>query len=86
MKVSSIINLNSDVILLSDTRLGNKARLRYKLFHHSRQAKRGVAILIRNELDFTVDKIIKDTDENCIFLDGKISGQKVAIASIYVYG
>ena len=93
MKVASIINLNSDVILLSDTRLGNKAkcisdlfRLRYKLFHHSRQAKRGVAILIRNELDFTVDKIIKDTDENCIFLDGKISGQKVAIASIYVYG
>ena len=83
MKVASIINLNSDVILLSDTRLGNKARLRYKLFHHSRQAKRGVAILIRNELDFTVDKIIKDTEENCIFLDGKISGQKVAIASIY---
>ena len=89
-KVTSVLNLNSDIIFLSDVRLGNKAkhvsdlfRLRYRFFHHSTQARRGVAVLIRNELSFILDRIIKDDDENCILLDGTISGQKVAIGSIY---
>ena len=90
MKVASIINLNSDIIFLSDVRLGNKAkyvsdlfRLRYKFFSHSTQARRGVAVLIRNEINFTINRIIKDDEENCMFLDGTISGEKVAIGSIY---
>ena len=76
-KVASIISLNSDIILLSDTRLGNKEkfisdmfRLKYRFFSNSTQAKRGVAIIIRNDLDITLTRIIKDTEENCIFLDG----------------
>ena len=90
MKVASIINLNSDIIFLSDVRLGNKVkyvsdlfRLRYKFFSHSTQARRGVAVLIRNEINFTINRIIKDDEENCMFLDGTISGEKVAIGSIY---
>ena len=84
MKVASIINLNSDIIFLSDVRLGNKVkyvsdlfRLRYKFFSHSTQARRGVAVLIRNEINFTINRIIKDDEENCMFLDGTISGEKL---------
>ena len=89
-KVASIISLNSDIILLSDTRLGNKEkfisdmfRLKYRFFSNSTQAKRGVAILIRNDLDFTLNRIIKDTEENCIFLDGTVAGDNVAIGAVY---
>ena len=54
-EVTSIINLNTDIIFLSDTRLGNKAmhisdlfRLKYRFYSNSTMNKRGVAILIRN--------------------------------------
>ena len=60
-KVTSILNLNTDIILLSDLRLGNKAkyvsdlfRLKYRFHHNSSMNRRGVAILVRNELDFVV--------------------------------
>ena len=82
-KVTAIMSLNSDIIFLSDIRLGNKAghvsdlfRLKYRFYHHSTQAKRGVAILIRNDLDFTLTQVIKDGEENCILLDSKKMSSK----------
>ena len=89
-KVTAIMSLNSDIIFLSDIRLGNKAghvsdlfRLKYRFYHHSTQAKRGVAILIRNDRDFTLTQVIKDGEENCILLEGSIAGKNVILASVY---
>ncbi len=60
-KIVSILDLNTDIIFLSDTRLNGKHksiidafRNKYRMFHHSTLNRRGVAVLIRNELDIQV--------------------------------
>ena len=89
-KVTSILNLNADIIFLSDVRLGNKAkyisdlfRLKYRFHHNSTQNRRGVAVLVRNELDFVLTDTILDQDENVIFIAGSCSGTKLLVGSVY---
>ncbi len=62
-KIVSILDLNTDVIFLSDTRLNGRHksimdafRLRYRMIHHSSLNRRGVAVLIRNDLDLQVQE------------------------------
>ena len=89
-KVTSILNLNTDIIFLSDIRLGNKSkhisdlfRLKYRFHHNSLLNRRGVAILVRNELDFDITDIVQDQDENVIFIAGTHSGMKLILGSVY---
>ena len=85
-KVTSILNLNTDIIFLSDTRLGNKSKYISDLFrfhHNSSQNRRGVAILVRNELDFVLTETVQDQDENVIFIAGIHSGKKLILGSVY---
>ena len=75
---------------MSDTRLGNKSkhisdlfRLKYRFHHNSSQNRRGVAILVRNELDFDITDTVQDQDENVIFIAGTHSVTKLIIGSVY---
>ena len=90
LKVATILNLNTDIIFLSDIRLGSKARyisdlfrLKYRFYSNSTMNRRGVAILIRNEFDFTLSDTYPDTDENILLISGLTSGRKILLGSIY---
>jgi exonuclease III len=89
-KIVSIIDLDKDFILLSDIRLINqsnmnflldKFRFRYRIVAHSTKARRGVAILIKNSVDFNLLRELRDENENILILHCKISGH--VIGSIY---
>ncbi len=74
-KIVSIMNMDSDIIFLSDVRLNGKHktisdafRLKYKMYCHSSLNRRGVAILIRNDLDFQVLEESRDLQENVLLL------------------
>ena len=54
LKLTAIMNLKSDIIFLSDIRLGNKGKKiehvvqsHYKFFYNSTQSKRGVGIMVK---------------------------------------
>ena len=90
LKVTSILNLNTEIIFLSDIRLGNKARyisdlfrLKYRFYSNSTMNRRGVAILIRNDFDFTLSNTYPDADENILLISGLTSGRKILLGSIY---
>ena len=42
-----------------------------------------MAILIRNEFDFTLSDTYPDADENILLLSGLTSGRKILLGSIY---
>ena len=78
VKISSIKNLNTDVIFISDTRLVNckgvsgeelvKTAIRdtkgkrYTPFFNSTKNSRGVGILLASEIDFVVNNTFKDQE------------------------
>ena len=83
-KLESILNLNADIILLQDVRLGldgknilqksldfNKYN-RYKLYANSSSNKRGVAILFKNSVQHDVLDMKMCPDENYLLLKVKI--------------
>jgi exonuclease III len=91
-KIVSIMDLDKDIILLSDLRLlslhnvkilEDQFRFRYRLLVHSTKAKRGVAILIKNNVDLTIISEFRDNDENILLLLCSISGTEFLIGSIY---
>jgi exonuclease III len=55
----------------------------YNLYYNSTQNKRGVGILVKRALNFTVHRQIADQEENFILLDATLSGSKVTLGSIY---
>lgn len=83
-KLYSVCKLRTDIILLSDIRLSNKAKVSsvddvsrvfhlnpyrsYKFMHNSSQNKRGVGILIANSLNFIVSEFYRDNNENILAL------------------
>ena len=99
VKISSIKNLNTDVIFISDTRLVNckgvsgeelvKTAIRdtkgkrYTPFFNSTKNSRGVGILLASEIDFVVNNTFKDQDENIIILSVTYKGSNFLIGSIY---
>ena len=58
-------------------------RLKYKFHQNSSLNRRGVAILVRNELDFVITDTVQDQDENVIFIAGTHSGTKLILGSVY---
>jgi hypothetical protein len=71
-KFYGIVNLKTDIIMLSDIRMCNKGGVSdlqfissilavnpycaYKMYHHSRSNSRGVAILVKKSLNFFVQE------------------------------
>ena len=89
-KIVSILNLNTDIIFLSDIRLSGKHRqmedafrLNYKLIHNSTQSRRGVAILLRNDLAVEVLEEVRDNQENILLLKVRIDNADLLIGAIY---
>jgi exonuclease III len=89
-KIVSISDLNTDIIFLCDTRLNGKHlniidsfRLRYHFYYNSSMNKRGVAVLIRNGIDFSVLEEVRDAQENALLLRILLQGREVLIGSIY---
>jgi exonuclease III len=98
-KIYGIVRLKTDIILLSDIRLCNKAGIAdvksleqtlkinpycsYKLIHHSRKKSRGVAILYKYDLPFTVLSEERDASDNVLIIKARIHEQTVILCSIY---
>ena len=94
-KLESILNLNADIILLQDVRLGldgknilqksldfNKYN-RYKLYANSSSNKRGVAILFKNSVQHDVLDMKMCPDENYLLIKVKVGCCEFLIGSIY---
>jgi exonuclease III len=98
-KIYGIVRLKTDIIPLSDIRLCNKAGIAdvksleqtlkinpycsYKLIHHSRKNSRGVAILYKYDLPFTVLSEERDASDNVLIIKARIHEQTVILCSIY---
>jgi exonuclease III len=99
LKICGITKLKSDIILLSDIRISNKNLIsaeqdlknmflhnpyeRYNCFFNSTKNKRGVAILIKYELQYEVLSEIAATDENSLLLHLNIQGNNLCVISLY---
>jgi len=98
-KIYGIVKLKTDIILLSDIRLCNKSGesdlkslantlkinpyCSYNITHNSRKNSRGVAILTKSNLDFSVLQKEDDEDNNLILVKARINNHTVIIGSIY---
>ena len=95
-KILAITKNNNDVILLSDTRLNStkqnasthdltkKFLLKgYVLFHNSKSASRGVCILIKNDLSYTVHNEYRDFNDNYLILDLTINSKRFTLGAVY---
>jgi exonuclease III len=99
LKVNGITKLGADVILLSDTRLGNKSLVScaeevsklfatnlhgsYDLFFNSTRNKRGVGILLNKSLPFSVQEQKADREENFLLLKVLLRGETIILGSVY---
>jgi len=90
LKVSAIVNYNSDVIFLSDLRLNgkdkivmDKFRLKYKVYFNSSGNSRGVAVLIKFQVEQELLDTVADPQENFILLRIKLNGVEMIIGSVY---
>ena len=89
-KVAAICKLGTDIIFLSDVRLGNKSKEVSKLFNqqyksifHSSISRRGVGILFRNDLDIEIMDSFRDTDENILIIKCNLAGERLILGSVY---
>ena len=89
-KIANIIKLGTDVIFLSDIRLGKRANdavnffsPSYKGLFHSSLTKRGVGILYKKQLDLTIVSVYRDPEENIILIKCLISEVEIILGSIY---
>jgi exonuclease III len=99
LKVNGITKLGSDIILLSDIRLGNKNLVScadelkklfstnlydsYDLYYNSTRSKRGVGMLIKKSLSIAVQDQRTDSEENFILLKTSVKGENLIIGSVY---
>ena len=99
LKIHGIVSLQTDIIFLSDIRLCNTAGISnskqvsdtfrcnpysaYKFFNNSNSSKRGVGILIKHTLSFTVLDEYRDRDDNVLGLLINFEGKHVALCAIY---
>jgi len=89
-KVSTILSYNADVILLSDVRLNGKDRifidklkLWYKVYFNSSKNSRGVAVLIRNQVEHELLESAADPQENVLLLRISLGGVEAVIGAVY---
>jgi hypothetical protein len=99
LKIHGIVSIQSDIILLSDIRLCNSAgtsnlgeittSLRvnpycsYRLISNSHKNKRGVGILMKNSLPFTVLSEFRDQDDNILGARLELQGKIFAVCAVY---
>ena len=95
-KFTWIIKKKMDFVFLSELKFHNKSFLnklsnflmsndicQYQLILNSSKQSRGTAILVKNSLDFVIQQIDKDHNENFIILNCKINQLNLTLASIY---
>ena len=89
MKIAAICKLGTEVILLSDVRLGKKNKevcnllsKQYKCLFNSSGARRGVGILYKNDLDIEIFDTYRDEEENILAINCKISGTDITLGSV----
>jgi len=90
LKVTNICNNKTDIIFLSDTRIGDKGnrlehlfKMQYKLISNSKMSKRGVCILIKNNINITVDEEFRDVNENILLIKIMHGGNTLILGSVY---
>jgi hypothetical protein len=97
IKIGAITGMRTDVIFLSDTRLGNRnltsakseisnlflvnSNRSYKLYTNSTKNSRGVGILIAADLNFTIESTILDPGENYILLRASVCNEILILGS-----
>jgi exonuclease III len=98
-KIYGITKLRTDIIFLSDIRLSNRNKVScsneitkrlnntpygsYDFYFNSSSNKRGVAILVKKTLNFSVLDRREDASENYLLLSAEIAGRKITIGSVY---
>jgi exonuclease III len=99
LKIHGIVSLNTDVIFLSDIRLCNNAGVSnineitntlrcnpycaYRIICNSKMNKRGVGILIKHSLPFSVLSEYRDEAENILGVCADFDGKRVTFCAIY---
>jgi exonuclease III len=99
LKLAAIVQSRADVILLSDTRIiTNKGvsasekiakclrdcKIRqYSAYFNSNANSRGVAVLIGNNLEYTIREEYRDDAENFLMVDITINGKSYGIGAVY---
>jgi exonuclease III len=99
MKINGITKLGTDIIFLSDVRISNKnlisaaddvARMfkcnqydQYNILLNSTKNSRGVGILLKCSLQYSVQEEVRTEDENILAASIIIKGTEIAIISIY---
>ena len=89
-KITGIIGLDTDVIVLSDTRFNGRYRyiedafrLSYKMIHNSSLNRRGVAVLFKNNLQYDILEEVRDNQENILGLRLQINNRELCICAVY---
>ena len=95
-KIKSIVDLDTDVIFLSDIRLNNNENIadlesaflnatsnKYVFLHNSTKNKRGTGILLKNSLNTTNMHVFKDDSENILGLNLTVNENQINLVSIY---
>jgi exonuclease III len=99
LKMDAICNLDADIILLSDIRLGQmnnksathkinstllKSRLRnHQFLFNLSMNKRGVAILITKKIKTEIIEEFRDQNENILHIKANLNGAELVLGSIY---
>ena len=99
VKLYGIVSTRSDIIMLSDIRLGNNQGVscaheleklfsvtpygNYKFLHNSNSSSRGVGILINNKINFSVIETKGDEAGNILLVSAEINGNKITLGAIY---
>jgi exonuclease III len=89
-KIAAILTLQASIIFLCDTRLNagnvkveNFFAPTYDLFHNSQLSKRGVCILIKSTINYTVEQEHRDDKGNVLAMKLTINGTGILVVCIY---
>jgi exonuclease III len=98
-KINGITKLGTDIIFLSDIRLGNKNLIScanevkklfevnlhyaYEFYYNSSTNKRGVGVLIKKDLNIIVQDYRRDIEENLLLLRVDLKGEQLVIGAVY---
>jgi len=95
-KIKAIIDLNCDIVFLSDLRLNKNPGVtdieksflagsskKHKFYFNSTMNSRGTGILISSNIDYNVNYVFNDELENILAMNISMSGQSVNLISVY---
>ena len=96
LKIHGIVQLRTDIIFLSDIRLGSKSSITvfkkmfqtnpygsYEFYYNSSTNSRGVGILIKTNLNVSVRAEARDSSENILALQIQTQGAEFVICAVY---